>query len=231
MPSRRRSLLAIAALALICSCTATAHATARKLRLVNRAWGTGEIRVVLDGHEQVLERYAAPIRVQATEVSSDGRTAFVWYYSSRPPLQLAIYDLRSMQRTARFAPGFGGEIHFTPAGNIVHRWGCGSNCHELALYDLRGKTLLRGWGSDLEISPGGRFAVTGPSIYRDDEAITVYDLDSARRIFRSRPRRGESILLDDVRWSEREGLIELDVAQLRKNSARHVTVRAQRKSP
>lgn len=221
--------------------TSPAEGSGAKIRLVKRLWGTGEVHLVKGHRDRLLERYREPISVESTELSLDGRLAFVWYREGRLPLQVAIYDLRSMRRTARFSPGFGGELHFTPGGNIVHRWGCGTNCAELAVYDVHGKAILNAGGSGVEISPTRRFAVNGPSLFAADEAVVIYDLEKGRVIFTRRPRPGDNVLLDKVRWDEGHGVVRLRLERLGGRGAQQIVVplggkssasrRAQRSAP
>jgi hypothetical protein len=211
-------------LGLISLCTSPAEAKGAKIRLAKRLWGTGEVHLVEGHRDRLLERYREPISVESTEVSLDGRLAFVWYREARLPLQIAIYDLRSMKRTARFSPGFGGELHFTPGGNIVHRWGCGSNCAELSVYDVHGKHVLDAGGTGVEVSQTRRFAVIGPSFFAADEAVVVYDLDSGQSVFTRRPRPSDNILLDEVRWDEGHGVVRLRLERLGGREAQQIVV-------
>src|SRR6185295_14247352 len=95
------------------------------LRLVKRLWGVGEVQVVEGGRVRTLARFPEPIQVEESEVSPDGRRALLWYRVAHSPLKLSLYDLGSLRRTADITPGFGGDLHFAPAGTVVHRWGCG----------------------------------------------------------------------------------------------------------
>jgi len=226
-PSALRRLLSGALAAAFSLAAPDALAAGAKLRLVKRLWGTGEVRLVDGGHERLLERYPEPISVQATEVSPDGHWAFVWYYTARPPLQLSIYDLRTMRRTARFAPSRGGEMHFTPGGNIVHDWGCGTNCAVFALYDVLGKKLLTVGSSGIDISPTRRFALTAPSLFAADEPVVVYDLDAGRKVYTGGLPRGDSLVLDKVRWNDPHGAIQIGLHDLH-GKARRMVVRTDR---
>ncbi len=201
-----------------------AVASGRKLHLVPRLWGTGEARYVGGGCDELLERFPAPVGVRASEVSPDGRRAFVWYNEDRRPLKLAIYDLAARRRTARFAPGFGGDIHFTPGGNLVHDWGCGTNCANFRVYDPAGRTVLEAVSSWVEISPTHRFVLTAPSLYASTEPMVIYDPDTGRKVFALDPPRGGSFILDRVRWDDAKGVITLDLSYMH-GRPRHVVVR------
>lgn len=214
-----------AVLAFVFSSASTVDAAGSKLRLVNKLWGTGEVRVVTGRRERLLERYAKPIGVKATEISPDGRWAFVWYREARPPLQLAIYALRSMRRTARFMPGFGREMHFTPKGNIVHTWGCGTSCAMLALYDVHGKKLLGTGGSGVDVSPTRRFAMTGPSLYAADEPVVIYDIDTGRRVFTKVRPSDNPFVVNKVRWDDRRNVVSVELTHLHRNAVQNVTAR------
>lgn len=233
MATSSRSALACAffgvVFALFCSNASAAETARSKLRLVNKLWGTGEVRVVTGRHERVLARYAKPIGVEATEISPDGRWAFVWYRAARPPLQLAIYDLRSTRRTARFAPGFGGEMHFTPKGNIVHTWGCGTNCAVFALYDVHGKKLRVVVSSRIDVSPSRRFVMTGPSLYAANEPVVIYDLDTGRKVYTKGQPAHDPFVVDGVRWDERKNLVSLELAFLHGAKAKRIAVQLSRR--
>jgi hypothetical protein len=179
------------------------------VRLVHHLWGVGEVQVVEGGHPRSLERFAEPQSVKASETSGDGRFAFVWHRGSRPGLRLGIYDLRSASKTAEFAPGFGGDLHFTPGDNLVHSWGCGTNCANFAVYDPRGRRLLADVSSGVDISPSRRFVVTYPSLFASTEPVVLYDADSARVVFESARSLEGSFLVDELRWDEPRQTVEV----------------------
>lgn len=208
----------------------SAWAADARLRFVKRNWGVGEVRVVERGRERLVERYPRPIAVEASEVSPDAHWAFVWYRADRGPLQLAIYDLHTSRRTARFAPGVGGEMHFTPHGNIVLRWGCGSNCAGLLLYDPHGKKLLETGGGWVEVSPTRRFAVTGPSFPDREEPIVLHDLDAVRTVFTKHAPRDDDFTLEGTRWDDERGVVVLTIQPMHASRPQRIAVRVASRS-
>lgn len=152
-----------------------------RLTLVRRLWGTGEV-LYFDGKRgRVLERFPEPQSVHESAISPSGRLALVWH-RAKGPLVLSIYDLRTRQRIARFRPGYGGELRFTPGDLLVHHWGCGTNCASFAVYDARGRTKLGGVVSGLEVSADASLLATFPSLPASDEAVVVYDLRRGRKV-------------------------------------------------
>lgn len=181
--TRPRFLLALG----LCSTFAPRPARAApQLELVERKGGVIAVRIQTDdGVDRLLERFKQPQAVFDSALSPDGRFALIWHHV-RGPRRLTIYDVRTGKRTASFKPGFGGDLGFTPNGNILHTWGCGSNCHSFALYSPKGKRIIGDTISGYEILPSRSFFVTCPSLLGAEEPLRVFDLRSGTRVFESR---------------------------------------------
>jgi hypothetical protein len=205
---------ALLTLLTLVSWTASGLARGARIELIKRLWGIGEVRVQLVDGSRTLERFATPHRVEATEISADEALAFVWHQGDRPPLRLSIYDLRARTRLAEFAPGFGGDLHFTPRGKIIHTWGCGSNCHSFAIYDRHGKTLQDGGASGLEVSPERGSMLAFPSFIGAQDLITLYDLETGKPAITWSAPENASFVVDSIAW-RRSGTIEVDLTMLR----------------
>jgi len=216
---RRPEIAALLALLTLLGWTASGFARGARIELVKRLWGIGEVRVQLADRSRTLERFATPHRVQAAEVSPDEALAFVWHQGERPSLRLSIYDLRAQTRLVEFTPGFGGELHFTPRGNLIHTWGCGSNCHSFATYDRRGRIVLSGGASGLEVSPERGSLLVFPSFMGAQEPVTLYDLETGKPAVTWSAPENDSFVIDSIVW-RRSGTIEVDLTMLAGHSGR-----------
>lgn len=199
---------AFAALLALLSWVAPGQTASSRLELVMRLWAVGEVRVVEGARSRTLERFATPQQVQAAEISPDHRRAFVWHHGDRPPLHLSIYDLERTAKLVEFSPGFGGELHFTPRSNIIHTWGCGSNCHSFAVYDVQGRTVVNGVSAGIEVSADQKLLLTFPSFIGASEPIALYDLDTGKQTFSSDAVLKGLFVVDAINWL-RDGRIEV----------------------
>lgn len=200
--------LAFAALLSLMSSAAPARTVSTRVELVKHLWAVGEVRVVEGTRSRTLERFATPHQVQAAEISPDHRRAFVWHHGDRPPLHLSIYDLERTAKLVEFSPGFGGELHFTPRSNIVHTWGCGSNCHSFAVYDVQGRTVVNGVSAGVEVSADRKLLLTFPSFIGASEPIVLYDLDTGKQTFSSGAALKGLFVVEAIKWL-RNGRIEI----------------------
>ncbi|MGC4086571.1 MAG: hypothetical protein QM756_01500 [Polyangiaceae bacterium] len=162
------------------------------------------------GESRRLERFSTPHDVRAFEVSSDQKLAFVWHNAERPLLRLSIYDLLRETRLVEFSPGFGGELHFTPHDNIVHTWGCGSNCASFRVYDLYGRQIVNGGTSGLEVSPDRASLLTFPSFMGAGEPLVLYDLATGKQAGEWRAPGNGLFVLDSIAWKS-GGVVEIEV--------------------
>lgn len=207
---RRAMVSAWMTLLLLLSWTESGQAFTARIQLVKRLWGIGEVRVVHGSKSRALERFSTPHEVKAVEISPDQRLAFVWHSGERPSLRLSIYDLQRETRLVEFSPGFGGELHFTPHGNIVHTWGCGSNCHSFRVYDAHGRVVVDGGSAGVEVSPDRTSLLTFPSFIGAGEPLGMYDLETGKHTVAWRAPRNGLFVVDSIAWRS-AGVVEVRV--------------------
>ena len=109
-------------------------------------------------------------------------------------------------------------MHFTPHGNVVHTWGCGTNCANFRVYDSSGHVVLEAVASGLEVSPARHLLITFPSLFDAREPVVLYDLDAGRRVFTSKS--PDPLVVNAVHWDDRHGSADVDVGDLRGKSRR-----------
>lgn len=90
--------------------------------------------------------------------------------------RLRLYQTYPLKQMAEIVPGYGGSFEWNANNQIIHHWGCGSNCSPLAVYNLELNQLL------YTISSGG--FVFNPDltaiVERDQigHECWIYNLDS-----------------------------------------------------
>lgn len=166
-----------------------------------------EVRWTDSGAEVVLERFPAAEGVIGSEVSGDGRSAFVWHQPRGKSLRVSTYDLQSKKRVASFSPGYGGELRFSAAGTLVLTSGCGTNCHLLMVFDVQGNKLLDTGGTINDVSPAKRYALVYPSTDSDPGPITLYDLATGQRLAEFTATEFGDLGVDGLRWTDGESAV------------------------
>lgn len=214
----RRSKLSAVALLMVLGWTESGQAFSARIQLVKRLWGIGEVRIVHAGRSRTLERFSTPHDVKAAEISPNQKLAFVWHSGERPPLRLSIYDLERETRLVEFSPGFGGELHFTPRGNIVHTWGCGSNCHSFKVYDARGREIVGAVTAGLELSPDRTSLLTFPSFIGAGEPLGLYDLETGKYTAAWRAPGDGLFVVDSIAWKSAGVVVSVTMSSGRTKS-------------
>lgn len=75
--------------------------------------------------------------IQDISISPDSQYFFFRHKSQRgKSWYLSLYDIHSLKKLASIIPGFGGSFSWNENHQIIHFWGCGTNCSNLIVYDL-----------------------------------------------------------------------------------------------
>ncbi|MEN8152352.1 MAG: hypothetical protein ABFS86_21215, partial [Planctomycetota bacterium] len=155
-------------------------AAAPELALHTGADGRKNVVVKTAAGELPLTNFARPTHVYDFAVSPDGKHAFVWHMDF-PPRTISVYELESRRRTASFSPGAGGDLRWTCANTLLHRWGAGTAVRLFKVYDRRGMMLCGTMTESLASSPSGRFLAAHPVIAGRDR-LRVWDLATSRKV-------------------------------------------------
>jgi hypothetical protein len=127
-----------------------------------------------------VTRFEDSREIHFAEVSPTGRWLAVWHRARGEARTISIYDLAGLRLQARFIPGCGGSLEWTPYDTLLHRWGAGTSCRAIALYDTSGRTLDRWIASVFETTPDRRALVIYPSMSVEEPRIRAYELRSGR---------------------------------------------------
>jgi hypothetical protein len=89
---------------------------------------------------------------------------------------LSMYNLETMKLMKTMAPGHGGEINWNTNHQLVHSWGCGTNCANVLVYDVQLKPIFYTLSSGgFYFSPDYRYVVQF-SMHADK--LWIFDLYS-----------------------------------------------------
>jgi hypothetical protein len=147
--------------------------------------GLVQVQVDLGQGFEDLTSFGRVQEIHEAEVSPDGRWLLVWHHEL-PPRKLTVYVLPDKTVAADFAPGYGGSLGWTAANEILHYWGCGTECTSYALYRHDGEQVLGGVATAMDLSPGGDLLVEFPVSSSISQAFTVRDLASHDVVFSRR---------------------------------------------
>lgn len=114
------------------------------------------------------------------EVSLDSSYCFVRHKPNKPntPYLLTLYNLKTFQKIKEIIPGYGGDFKWTNNSQIIHSWGCGTNCANVRLYDLQLKEIFYTLSSGgFKYSPEKNFLV---QLSMHGDKIWVFDLRSLK---------------------------------------------------
>jgi hypothetical protein len=154
-----------------------------------------QVRVINKDHHQVyddifvikekdtinLTKFKAWESIVGYEVSPDGNYCFVRHKPNKKntSYRLTLYNLKTLHKIKEIIPGFGGDFEWTMNSQIIHRWGCGTNCANVELYDLQLKEIFYTLSSGgFKYSPLKSFLV---QFSMNGDSIWVYDLRSLKR--------------------------------------------------
>ncbi|MBI5549683.1 MAG: hypothetical protein HY901_37835, partial [Deltaproteobacteria bacterium] len=135
-----------------------------------------------------LTDYGRWSRIDEYELSDDGRWLVVTFQLERPPIRVDIYDLLTNQRTARFLPGFGGEFRWTAFNTLYQRFGCGTGCARLRIYDTSGHILFETMPDDttVDIAPSEMYAAVYVLELSKPAPVAIISLSDGSTIWTSK---------------------------------------------
>lgn len=95
---------------------------------------------------------------------------------------LSVYDLKTLRLIKRIAPGYGGGLNWNNRHQIIHQWGCGTNCGNFRIYDLQLNELFFTFSTGgFLLSPEKNFLIQYSMI---GNRICVYNLKQLKRGFK-----------------------------------------------
>jgi hypothetical protein len=172
--------------------------SAMSLEQTQRSGTENVILIDNAGKRHALTHFKQPTEIWACELSPDERYALVWHMSY-PPLRISIYRTDTRKRVSQFVPGYGGGLSWTKDNTILHSWGCGTECNEMAVYDVHGKTIAEVGFSGFDESPDQQFFVTYSSVCSlEGSPIRIRETASLREVCSTEQPTNTQI--SDVTW-------------------------------
>lgn len=95
-----------------------------------------------EGDTVYLTNFGPYVNVNTLTISPDSNFFFFRYKEKGESYRLVVHDFNTGKKIAETIPGFGGVFEWNPANNIVHHWGCGTNCSNLQVYDINLKVVF-----------------------------------------------------------------------------------------
>jgi hypothetical protein len=159
-----------------------AHASAARVVVDDSAF-LPVVRVERGGRTVFEHRFDRPQVFFHTEISPSGHYLLIWRHGDRPPRRLTIFRIGDGKQLADFVPGFGGRMMWTRGDKILHSWGCGTNCQNIAAYDITGGELHGENVTGHELTRDGYYLVfpTMPAKYLADASVYAYDVNTGAK--------------------------------------------------
>ncbi len=175
----------------------------RGLKIIEDKNHIGNVFVLKGNKWQNLTRFSSPHHIYAYGRAYDWKYAFVWN-EVYPPRVLAIYDLQTMELVKNVLLGFGGDVKWNQENNIIHVYGCGSDCMVARLLTIGGETLFKISGPQIDISPSGRYLLLSTINWVGQQNAELYDLFRKDLVIRKKPLLIINAVgdLDSINWND-----------------------------
>jgi len=125
-----------------------------------------------------LTRFRPWENIVSYAISPDSNYCFVRHKPEKgsKAYLLTLYNLNTLQKTNQIVPGFGGDFEWNHNLQIIHQWGCGTNCSPLVVYDLQLRKIFNTLSTGgFKYSPHKNYIV---QFSMSGDEIRVYDLNS-----------------------------------------------------
>jgi len=89
----------------------------------------------VEGETINITKFEPWVELRDLKVSPDSTYFFYRYKKEGEAYRLVVHKLVTLEKVAEIVPGYGGLFEWNQSNFIVHRWGCGSNCSNLRVYN------------------------------------------------------------------------------------------------
>ncbi len=180
---------------------------------VDRSGSSPIVKIMKNEKELYRHTFNGPWHVYYAELSKTSNLLAVWH-CQKPPRILSIINITTGESLADFSPGFGGSLMWS-GGLLLHAWGCGTNCQNIAVYGTDGKTRHSRNVTACIVTPDGfyiRFSSL-PEFVDPDRNVYLYDLNAGKETVIHDAKDGT---FDDVSYAN--GVIVISMTDGRKVS-------------
>ncbi|MCT4639472.1 MAG: hypothetical protein N4A72_17335 [Bacteroidales bacterium] len=119
------------------------------------------------------------VEVRDLIVSPDSTYFFYRYKREGKAYRLVTYKLESLKKVSEVIPGFGGHFEWNIRNQILHSWGCGTNCANLRVYNSALKEIFFTLSSCGFIYSADKTRVAQLSMLADQ--IWIFDLNTLNK--------------------------------------------------
>lgn len=75
------------------------------------------------------------VELRDLKVSPDSSYFFYRYKTNGKAYRLVTVELKSLKKVSEIIPGYGGDFEWNVKNQILHSWGCGTNCANFRVYN------------------------------------------------------------------------------------------------
>ena len=112
-----------------------------RIELHNRA--LYDVYVTKNGKDYNLTNFAQWENIEDLKISFDKKYFFFRHKPAKgKSYRLALYNFKNLNKFVEMTPGFGGVFEWNGLNQIIHTWGCGTNCTNLRIYDINLKKIF-----------------------------------------------------------------------------------------
>ena len=97
--------------------------------------------------------------------------------------EISVFDVMTKSLKVSIFPGYGGILNWTANNNILHEWGCGSECVNFKIYDSNLNVIANGSGSGFTELIDQDIIISLPYKYIDKGKFKIFSLTTGKMIF------------------------------------------------
>jgi protease II len=175
-----------------------------------------DVFIIKDGDTVNLTKFDSWQEIVGFALSPDSNYCFVRHKpnTKNTSYRLTLYNARTKRLVKEIIPGYGGIFLWNNNHQIIHYWGCGTNCSNLRVYDLNLKEIFFAPSTGgFKLSPEKNFVV---QLSMTGKKIWVFDLISLKKS--SSPLTFSTVIDFDYDWQDLQFSTEYELVFLNRTS-------------
>ncbi len=140
-----------------------------------------DVFVIEDGDTVNLTKFNQWQEIVDFALSPDSVYCFIRHKPNvkNTSYRLALYHIKTKKLVKEIVPGFGGDFVWNNHHQIIHSWGCGTNCANLRVYNLQLEVIFSTLSEGgFKFSPEKNFVV---QLNMSGAKLWVFDLKSLKK--------------------------------------------------
>lgn len=123
-----------------------------------------------------LTQFEQWVNLTDLKINPDSTFFFYRYKRKGKSYRLVTYEFKSLKKLSEIVPGYGGDFEWNLNNQILHSWGCGTNCTNLRIYDSTLKEIFFTFSSGGFIYSPNKTRIAQLSMHYN--YIWIFDLNS-----------------------------------------------------